>query len=420
MSISRCVNLDWLELYCLEDDIGFPHDANFFRRAGFHVEEREYGTPMYNEMFTLYDHFDEPLIEIRRDPKSAETRQINGLFDPRSCHVRLSNRTCYFANPVQLLQQFIEQYGLHYQRISRVDICYDFTTFDYGDNPADFMRRYMKNRYTKINQANISAHGTDAWGGRTWNSVSWGSKKSMVGTKFYNKKLELSEARDKPYIRQAWRAAGLVDDEYLLTKDGNPVDIWRVEFSVKSGTRNWFIMENEQGKKKRIQSVRNTLDVYDTKEKLWQMFLSLADHYFHFKKFEEGKRKDLCEDKKLFNPDGISQYYKLENVASTHQPSTAWHQLYKKLLAYREETYKPEIYKAISILLEDIEFKQRTNDLTLPWNATEVTAIRLLMAKRMKSHDNPLSVDKETIEAMLQVENGLFGESVRNAKKAQQ
>ena len=416
----RCVNLDWLELYCLEDDIGYPHEANFFRRAGFHVEEREYGTPMYNEMFTLYDHFDEPLIEIRRDPKSAETRQINGLFDPRSCHVRLSNRTCYFANPVQLLQQYIEQYGLHYQRISRVDICYDFTTFDYGDNPADFMRRYMKNRYTKINQANISAHGADAWGGRTWNSVAWGSKKSMVGTKFYNKKLELSEARDKPYIRQAWRAAGLVDDEYLLKKDGNPVDIWRVEFSVKSGTRNWFIMENEQGKKKRIQSVRNTLEVYDTKEKLWQMFLSLADHYFHFKKFEEGKRKDLCEDKKLFNPDGISQYYKLENVASTHQPSTAWHQLYKKLLAYREETYKPEIYKAVSLLLEDIEFKQRTNDLTLPWNATEVTAIRLLMSKRMKSHDNPLSVDKETIEAMLQVENGLFGESVRNGKKAQQ
>lgn len=418
--IQRCVNLDWLELYCLEDDIGYPHDANFFRRAGFHVEEREYGTPMYNEMFTLYDHFDEPLIEIRRDPKSAETRQINGLFDTRSCHVRLSNRTCYFANPVQLLQQFIEQYGLHYQRISRVDICYDFTTFDYGDNPADFMRRYMKNRYTKINQANISAHGADAWGGRTWNSVSWGSKKSMVGTKFYNKKLELSEARDKPYIRQAWRAAGLVDDEYLLTKDGNPVDIWRVEFSIKSGTRNWFIMENEQGKKKRIQSVRNTLEVYDTKEKLWQMFLSLADHYFHFKKFEEGKRKDLCEDKKLFNPDGMSQYYKLENVASTHQPNTAWHQLYKKLLAYFEESYKPEIYKAISLLLEDIEFKQRTNDLTLPWNATEVTAIRLLMAKRMKSHDNPLSVDKETIEAMLQVEKGLFGESIRNAKKAQQ
>lgn len=420
MSISRCVNLDWLELYCLEDDIGYPHDANYFRRAGFHVEEREYGTPMYNEMFTIYDHFDEPLIEIRRDPKSAETRKINGLFDPHSCHVRLSNRTCYFANPVQLLQQFIEQNGLHYQRISRVDICYDFTTFDYGDNPADFMRRYMKNRYTKINQANISAHGADAWGGRTWNSVSWGSKKSMVGTKFYNKKLELSEARDKPYIRQAWRAAGLVDDEYLLTKDGNPVDIWRVEFSVKSGTRNWFIIENEQGKKKRIQSVRNTLEVYDAKEKLWQMFLSLADHYFHFKKFEEGKRKDLCEDKKLFNPDGISQYYKLENVASTHQPVTAWHQLYMKLLAYRQETYKPEICKAVSLLLEDIEFKQRANDLTLPWNATEVTAIRLLMAKRMKNHDNPLSVDKETIEAMLQVENDLFGESVRNEKKAQQ
>lgn len=410
MAISRCVNLDWLEIYCLEDSIGYPHDANYFRRAGFHVEEREYGTPMYHEMFILYDHYDEPLIEVRRNPKSAENRQVNGLFAPNSCHIRLSNRTCYFQSPVKLLQEFIERYGFHYQRISRVDICYDFTMFDYGDNPADFMRRFMKNKYTKINQANISAHGADQWGGRTWNSISWGSKKSMVGTKFYNKKMELAEVRDKPYIRQAWKAAGLVDDEYLLTKDGEEVDIWRVEFSIKSGTRNWFIIEDEGGRKKKIHSIRNTLDVYDTKEKLWQMFLSLSDHYFHFKKFEEGKRKDLCEDKRLFKHDGISQFYKLENVASTKQPSTALHQLYKRLLVYKGDCYKPELYKAVSILLADIEFRQRTADLTLPWNTQEVTAIRLLMAKRIKSHDKPLSMDKETIEAMLQVEQDLFGE----------
>ena len=110
--IQRCVNIDWLEVYCLEDALTYPHDAEYFRRAGFHVEEREYGTPVYHEMFTLYDHYDQPLIEIRRNPKSAVGRQVNGVLDPNACHVRLSNRTCYFNSPVQLLQQFLEQYFL--------------------------------------------------------------------------------------------------------------------------------------------------------------------------------------------------------------------------------------------------------------------------------------------------------------------
>ena len=322
----------------------------------------------------------------------------------------LSNRTCYFQSPCKVMQEFIERYGFHYQRISRIDICYDFTKFDYGDIPAVVMDRYMRKKYVKINQARIASRGEDGWSNRTWNSVSWGQPKSMVKTRFYNKTLELKEVKDKPYIRQAWKEAGLVDDDYLLTKDGNPIDVWRVEFAVKSSTRNWFIIEDENGRKKKIKSVRNTLSCYDTKEKLWQMFLSLADHYFHFKKFEDGKRKDLCQDKLLFKKDGVSQFYKIENVASTREPSSALHALYKRLLHYREVVYKPEVHKAVDIILTELEFAQRSSALTIPWNMSEVTAIRLLMAKRIKNHDAPLSMDKETIEALLQVEQDIFGE----------
>lgn len=390
--IQRCVNFDWLEMYCLEDALTYPHDAEYFRRAGFHVEERGYGTPVYHEMFTLYDHYNQPLIEIRRNPKSAVGRQVNGVLDPNSCHVRLSNRTCYFNNPVQLLQQFLEQYGFHLQRISRLDICLDFTKFDYGDDPADFMDRYFRSRYSKINQANIRAHGRDMWDGRLWNSVSWGSPKSMISTKFYNKTMELREKSDKPYIRQAWCAAHLVDDADMLVKyvkkdDGTvdtvKPDIWRVEFSIKSSTRNWFIIEDVSGQKKKIRSIKHTLSMYTDKDKLLDMFFSLAEHYFHFKYYEKDKRKDRCRDKLLFRTNEQAIHYKLENVATVTSPEKSLQRLKMILEKYRDEHCEPQLYKACNVVIAKLMEEQHTRSMPIPWDITEIQALRLLISRRL-------------------------------------
>ena len=65
----RCINLDWLEVFCLEPDPHQPLDANYYRAQGFFVEERDYGTRIYHEMFTvLIDG--QPFIEVRRRPKT--------------------------------------------------------------------------------------------------------------------------------------------------------------------------------------------------------------------------------------------------------------------------------------------------------------------------------------------------------------
>lgn len=413
MEMKRCINLDWLEVYCLEDYIGFPHNADYFRSQLFRVEERDYGTPVYHEMFTVFGTDDKPLLEIRRNPKSAQGRQINGVLDPMACHVRLVNRTCYFEQPTQILQQFLERYGLHYQRISRLDVCLDFEKFDSGDDPAEFMRRYMAGRYAKINQANISAHGRDQWDGRIWNSVKWGQEKSMISTKFYDKSLEIREVHDKPYIRQAWRLAGLVDDDYQLTKflpDGTTYkpEIWRVEFSIKSGTRNWFIIEDYQGAKKKIRSIRHTLAMYQSKQDLLNIFFSLADHYFHFKKYKPSTRKDRCPDKVLFYPKELQTFYKIENVATADVPQPRWARLIAILREYEETHTKPQIYKACETLIADLEYQSRTVSITRPWPKDELMVLRQLMAKRIKSHDQPLSQDHEQVEAMVHLFEDFF------------
>lgn len=446
--ISRCINLDWLECYVLEDYIGYPHNAEYFRAQGFRVLEREYGTPVYKEMFTVYSYEDDqPLIEVRRDPKSAIGKQVNGVLDPMAAHVRLTNRSCYLPNAAAIMQQFLEQYGFHFQRISRVDICLDFEVFDYGDKPATFMDRYFRGKYAKINQANIRANGRDMWDGRLWNSVAWANPKSMIGTKFYNKTMELEQKADKPYIRQAWRAAGLVDDDLRLVKferDGSErkVDVWRVEFSIKSSTRKWFVIEDCSGRKTQLRSKPNTLDMYQSKDTMLDLFFSLAEHYFHFKRVEylksskgvaadalgtvstdyttelalryqqerKRQRKDRCSDKLLFRTNAKSTFYKLERIATVSKPDAKLRKLEAMLIAYREENYKPEVFKACNVLLEELEKAIRTASLAYPWPASELSIIRLLIGKRIRDKSNSLTTDISTLQALYNIEGDLFGE----------
>ena len=65
------------------------------------------------------------------------------------------------------------------------------------------------------------------------------------------------------------------------------------------------------GKNKNKQSIRNTLDMYDSRDKLLMLFASLAQHYFHFKYYEPEQRKDRCKDKVLFQWSEMEYTYKV-------------------------------------------------------------------------------------------------------------
>lgn len=396
-NLERCINLDWLEVTALEP-ITQPHDANYFRAYGFVVVEREYGTRVWAQMFTLEgtDHL--PFIEVRRSPKSD-------IIAANVCHIRLVNRVCYFPNAALLMTEFLNRYGYEFQRINRVDVCLDFERFDSGDYPKDFVRRFMQGKYSKINQANISAHGSDDWAGRVWNSLSWGSPSSDVGTKMYCKTLELydpvTKHYGKPYIRQAWKECGLVDDPVVMTKtkpsgEVYTPEIWRVEFSIRSSVKNWFLI-NLDGKAKKKQSIRNTLDMYDSREKLLIIFASLADHYFHFKYlikrynfYNEGKsdgyalRKDRCPDKILFRWKSPVAIYKVakESVATSERVDTTLARLLSQLKQFRDTTHDEAIRKSTTVIIDYLENRISHYDQSNPINRHDM----LVMQRALRDH----------------------------------
>lgn len=375
----RCVNLDWLEIHAREP-VGQPHTADYFRNLGCEVQEREYGTRVYREMFVIYGSDGLPAIEVRRNPASSG---LNGIHDAEETHIRLVNRMCYYDDCAEMFEKWLENHHYTDIRISRVDICLDFVRFDFGDDPSRFVRRYLKHKYAKINQGNINAHGKDSWEGQEWNSLKWGSPMSCVSTKMYNKTMELKDTKSglfgKPYIRQAWMLCGFIDNMQSVTLQGEEVQVWRVEFSLKSAAKGWCPIELD-GKPNHKYSLRNTLDMYKGRDRLLTIFASLSKHYFRFKKYKSGVRKDRCEDKKLFDFASIQTTYKLDVTericGDGNKDLTRFNRLLQLLVAYDMSKFSGKEKEAAEILINALKEDKMFADLARPSNQTDRAIMR--------------------------------------------
>lgn len=402
----RCINIDWLEVYCFEPITGKPRDAQYFDSRGIPVSVRDHGTRQYREMFTVLDEHGQGIIEVRRSP-FASMEENGGFLPVNACHIRLTNFACYCDSPVDLLRDFLTTHGYTIQSIFRIDICLDFSKFDSGDFPEKFIKRYVDGKYTKINQTRMSAYGTDQWDNRTWQTLSWGNPKSMVTTKVYNKTRELIEVKDKPYIRWAWYLSGLVDDPITCTKTDETgattkPDIWRLEFSIKSNAKRVFVINNMHTRKKQQVILPHTLDCYDNREKLWWVFQSLAYHYFYFKHYEEGTRKDRCRDKRLWTYNLTNGYVKIATQASNSPISTREQRLYRLLTAYRAVKHDPNVIKTIDALLEYLEHDAVANFKGETMTEEEILKLQYLLNQRAGRKNNPnIETHRKEVEQMI-------------------
>ena len=392
---------------------GDPHDANYFRRVGLTVSERDYGTRVYKEMFTVNDVHGNPFVEVRRAPYSTG---YGGIHAVEECHLRLVNAACYLDNAAAMMQNFIDTYGYTINRISRVDICLDFERFDEGDDPAVFLSRYLRQVYSKINQGNITAHGADRWNGQVWNSVSWGSPTSAIGTKFYNKTMELYDPATgtyrKPHIRYAWLKCGLIDDFHKVMKQGKDgwytPQIWRVEFSIRSSVKKWFAIELN-GEEKHYQSIRNTLDMYDCREKLLTLFASLQQHYFHFKHFQKEQRKDRCPDKVLFRWNQPQVTYKVGRddtsmiLGEGHKQQRPFDTLIRKLKEYQLHHTAKDITDACQVIIRAIEGDYLRSDLRNPFSYTELMQLQRALSMKAAGTDTDVVVLMQEVKNILKL-----------------
>ena len=138
----------------------------------------------------------------------------------------------------------------------------------------------------------------------------------MVNTKIYDKTKELRDTgMHKPYIVETWRKAGYVDDVIHMTRAGQSVQMWRIEFSIKGNAKGWIYVDKDEAGDNQKHTLEHTLELYSTKKGITNAIANLIPYYFRFKIYEEGKRKSLCEDKQLFifADDEFEPGYRLTN-----------------------------------------------------------------------------------------------------------
>lgn len=400
----RCVNLDWLEVSCEESNNRYPCDPDYFRSQGFIVHERDYGTRVWGQVFTIEDNEGHDWIEIRRCPPSGAS-DFKGLNE-YSCRLRVVNAQLYVDGCVQRFRDFLATHDYIFKRIYRIDIAYDFEYFDSGDQPARFARRYVECKYRKINQCKMNAFANDTWTSFDWESLSWGSPHSMVSTKLYNKSREIETvSKQKTYIVYSWFLNGLIDDPVnRLRVDSGGVkykpEIWRLEFSMKSQADRWLVIEDQSGKRVKKKAIPHTLDMFDAPDKVWQRFQDLAFHYFHFKKYVKDKRKDLCPDKVLFHWDKDHEWKQLDMAIRPTKPDNELAILVRHLRAYKTRTGDMKVRDAIDVILDalkDVELRRYTPKQLF----TEVNALRQALSIRMRYPETDIVETYETIKTML-------------------
>lgn len=260
-----CISIDWLQTYCLGNVIepGRYQGKTF----AFDVILNENETAQFRRLLTVkVGKF--AVAQIQQLPR---TKVINA----QTTLVKLENRVLYSQRYVELLYDLQDSLNLTYKGITRIDVCYDCNKYVDGRSPERFINNFLAK--CPGEKGYIYRRGSDAFtafgsknqsSGARVTSIRFGSQQSRIGAYIYNKTLELKEVKDKPWIRQMWDEAGLINDLK------NPV--YRAEISIKSqGTD---VLNMSTGELFRLSP--RYLEHYDNIARLFHIY---AHKYFDFR-----------------------------------------------------------------------------------------------------------------------------------------
>ena len=265
------VNCDWFQVSVRNvRSLRFSHLDEIGNEVwSFKVLEGVEFNPYYaRAMRVQYKEVD--AFHLFLDPRHPEADKLD-------CALKVANRLLYCSDWADILRTFLRLTGFQVNHLQRVDICADFNYFlpQQGVrplNPAKFIRDYFSppttrhDSYYRKGSNKFRAYGEKTESRIYFETLSFGSRESPVQVNLYNKSREL-EVKEKPWIREAWQAAGLQD-----TKE---VRVWRVEFSM-----------NPQGMS--LEHIKHdyftelSLEQCATFTAINQLFVTLAQKYFVF------------------------------------------------------------------------------------------------------------------------------------------
>jgi hypothetical protein len=319
------ISIDWMQVYCYTDNPALEDISPLFGDE-YSIVKQNYSTRHFQNVYEVYTQT--PVIEGDTNAPLPNghnyhyctilTKPFSNVIDRRGCLLKLSNRELYQPDFATRLINFLPNYNLVFQSISRIDVCYDFNRLQGGLTPKKFINGFVSGKYLKNGQptytllcdtredkrehivndimnrikankpqnddelrAEISqsiyhmiarSESTkckirgSAKAVKDIHYVSFGSHASGVCSYIYNKSKEMREVKDKPYIREMWKMNGL---------DVNQ-DVWRIEISIKADSKTLFDMSTGE-------FFNITTDHVKMQSDIETLFYTYADRYFQFR-----------------------------------------------------------------------------------------------------------------------------------------
>ena len=292
------ISCDWLQAFCSG---GIVESGEYVSDLGcLRVELQEGGTTNFARRSLIYWNNTE-IATLLQSPKMA-------TLDRLLTELKLHNRVLYTASPCRILLAICEAINIEYRGVSRLDLCCDCNTLSGGASVEQLIHDFVilqsgdYDHVVRRGSAKYILHGNNhRKAAIRFESIKFGSPLADVVPYIYNKSIELIEVKDKPWIREAWKNAGLV---HIVDHDGlqrlSPSElsakiadsgvsefirqgVWRFEISIKSHGKDLLSLASGE-------LFKLGLDSISTAEKLEELFQAYASKYFDFRRSFGRKR----------------------------------------------------------------------------------------------------------------------------------
>lgn len=306
------ISIDWLQASCIG---GVVEQGDYSCRFGtLSVELQDGGTANFGRR-SLIKWNNIEVATLLQCPKMA-------TLDRLLSELKLHNRVLYTATPVRFMNDIIDSLGLVYKGLARLDLALDCNSLVDGGSVEQLIHDFVVLRAGDIGHvvrrgsARYHLHGNNhRKASIRFESIKFGSPQADVVPYIYNKSIELLEVKDKPWIREAWKSAGLVhivdmeglqrlskkELEYKISDSGVSEfirsGVWRFELSIKGHGRDLLNMESGE-------IFKIGLDSIGTAEKIESLFKMYAEKYFDFRRGFRGERIRDYKKVQLWNLDG--------------------------------------------------------------------------------------------------------------------
>lgn len=268
------VSIDWLALHVKFETgdferVALPNGA-FAGTLDWGYRRAEHGTKQFHTLWHV-SHAGEPFAEVQCDPCS-------GILEAGTGIIKFDNRLLYLSKLWYMVDMFLTEHHITVLSISRIDLCGDFNAFKHYDCiqfVSDFMTEKLRHKGRGVGAAYFDHYTTRVGKGSKavlkYTGIGFGSRQSGVRVYLYNKTFELNTVKNKPYIRDFWRNAGLD-----TTKD-----VWRLEVSITAGAKKFKCKQTGQ------KVVIDTIGIRDGRE-LVKLYHTFVHKYFSFIKNRAG------------------------------------------------------------------------------------------------------------------------------------